>query len=113
MERLIKRTYAVITPESASNGDYAKTGWTDETGESMELDKYDIEDGLTVTQKAIDFLKDKGAIFASSSHFHSGVWYSTEPTIEDYSTDEEWEYSYHLYGFTEAEEETIFNTISR
>ena len=112
MTRLIRTTYAVVTPESASDGDYAETGWIDETGESMELDEYDAEEELTITQKAIDFLRNKGA-YPSSSHFSPGTWYSTEPQIEDYSTNESWEYSYHLCGFTESEEETIFNAISR
>jgi len=106
--RKITTTYAKIDTESSKQGDFSDTGWIDEDGESIELDKWDIEEGLTVIDKALDFLKDQGAISASSSYFHPGIWYSTEFQIEDYSTDEEVEYSFHLEGFTEVEEKEIY-----
>lgn len=120
--RQIFCTYSVVTSESAEQGDSADHGWYDngfkytpenkpETGYSCELDQSDIDDGLEPYDLAIIYLREKGVRHPSSSYFHPGVWYSTESTIEDYSTDESIEYSFHLEGFSEAEQYQIFDQL--
>lgn len=110
-EKKIKIPYATITPESAEAGDYEETGWIDEDGVSMKPDRRDREEGLTAADKAIDFLRDEGAFSPSGAPFYPGVWYSTGFETEDYSTNEEVEKSYHLYGFSEAEQRAIYRAI--
>lgn len=104
-------TYEIVTPESAEQGDAEERGWIDEDGVSMKPDKYDTQDGITAVDKAIKFLKDEGVTEASSSRFDKGTWYTNYEYDEDYSTGATESRSYHLKGFTEAEERAIFNAI--
>lgn len=108
----IRTTFSRVTPESAEQGDTSSTGWIDDEGEDMTPDEFDVEDGVTTVDKAVKFLFDAGAYHASSSHFHVGCWYHTEYTCVDYHTAEEEERSYHLDGFTEAQQREIFNRIA-
>lgn len=108
----ILTTYETVTPESAEHGDVADRGWIDDEGESMAPDSYDRSEGLTAVDKAVRFLKDNGAGEASSSYFHRGIWYSDYGS-EDYRTGENEQRSYHLKGFTAAQEREIFNQMSR
>ena len=110
-EKRIATTYQTVTPESAEQGDYADQGWEDEEGESMLPDEYEIEDGVTAVDKAVRFLLDKGGNEPSSSHFNTGVWYSTPDPDRNYRTGEEKYYSFHLKGFSPEEEAEIFNRI--
>lgn len=113
-------SFSTVTPESAEQGDTAESGWYDsgfrfnamdkpEEGHSCEPDKWDIEDGLNAVDLAVKYLKDKCAWHPSASRFHKNIWYSAESCTEDYSSDESIEYSYHLEGFSEEEQEEIFN----
>lgn len=102
-------TFETITPESAEQGDAADRGWIDEDGVEMTPDEYDREEGITAVDKAVKFLKYEGASEPSSSHFYEGVWYTAYETDTDYSTGETTNKSYHLKGFTKAEQEAIFN----
>jgi hypothetical protein len=99
-------TFSSVTPESAEDGDTSDHGFSDY--DSCEPDKFDIAEGLSAVDKAIEYLTDKGASQASASFFHPGVWYSTEYQTEDYGTGEETEYGYHPKNFTEVEQEEIF-----
>jgi hypothetical protein len=112
-DKVIKTTFQTVTPESAADGDFADQGWEDEEGESMMLDEYDIEDGVTVVDKAVEFMKNKGASEPSSSRFNTGVWYSTVDPDRNYQTGEEKYFSFHLKGFTPEEEEKIFNKMTK
>jgi hypothetical protein len=98
--RLIRSTYEVVTEESAANGDWADRGWIDEQGEEC-LSPSD----------AIRLLKSVGAMYASSSHFHPGVWYYTEAS-QDYHTGEYRTESYHLHGFTPRAERMVWDAIT-
>lgn len=109
-EKRILTTYEVITPESAEAGDAEERGWHDEEGHSCEPDEYDKEDGLSAVDIAVKFLRNKGACHASSSHFHAGVWYSTEGE-QDYRTCAETTYSFHLKGFSAQEEKDIWTKL--
>lgn len=101
MSKLIKTTYEIVTDESAAEGDVAERGWKDEDGEEFES----VDD-------AVEWLRDNGAsrTFASSSSFHVGIWYSTEPEQDmydgSYTT-----YSFHLEGFTAKEEQQIYEKL--
>jgi len=107
----IKISYTQTTPESVEEGDFSETGWIDETGVSMEPDKYDLEEGLTAVDLAVDFLKREGAIHFSSEPFFEGGWYSTEFQTVDYRDGTQEEQSFHLEGFTPEEEEEIYNKL--
>ena len=115
-------TYSTVTTQSAEMGDTSDNGWYDsgfrykpddkpETGFLCDPDEVDSEDGITAVDIAVKYLKDNGVCEASSSHFHTGIWYSAESQREDYSTDESIEYSFHLEGFNETEQELIFSKL--
>lgn len=108
--KYITTSYSKITPdEEYINIKDEENGWVDEEGESMLPDEYDIEEGVTVIDNAYKFLKKNYAIEASSSGvWSSGVWYYTDADT-DFLTGSETTYSFHLNGFTEQEEEAIFN----
>ncbi|MFA5207261.1 MAG: hypothetical protein WC428_01025 [Candidatus Paceibacterota bacterium] len=113
-DKTIATTYQLVTPESAEAGDFSDQGWVNQEGESMLPNKYEIEEGITVVDKAVKFLKDNGGTEPSSSQFHVGVWYSTPDPDRDYKyiqTGEEKYYSYHLKGFTLEEEAEIYKKI--
>lgn len=98
--KLIKTTFAQITPESASVGDFSETGWVDEDGEEFES-----------VDEAIRWLKRQGITEASDSDFRSGIWYSTDFSTIDYEDGTEEQNSFHLEGFTEEEEKKIFKAL--
>ena len=102
-------TYSTIDSESAENGDFADNGFEDY--ESVEPDEFDTDEGITAVDKAVACLRDHGATNPSASRFRPGIWYSTEMATEDYSTDEQTEYSYHPKNFTVEEQKEIFDRI--
>lgn len=103
-------TFSTVDTESAENGDFKSIGWSDY--DSTEPDEFDLSDGLDAVDLAVRYLRDKGAMQPSGSPFYSGVWYSTEFETEDYSTDEQTEYSYHPTNFTEDEQRRIFHGVT-
>lgn len=109
----IRVSFNRTTPESVEQGDFSESGWIDEEGVSMMPDDYDREDGITAVDKAVNFLKNEGVHEMSSSHFHPGVWYSTEWQTIDYSTGAEEERNYHLSGFTPDQEREIWDKMKR
>lgn len=106
-------TYEIWDDESLEAGDTDNKGWIDDEGVSMKPDQYDIEDGKTSIELAIDFLKENGALEASSSHFHPGVWYTNDKYNENFKTGEVEQRSFHLKGFSPEEEQSIFNAITK
>jgi hypothetical protein len=64
----ITETFAVVTEESASIGDFAETGWNDKKGILFDT-----------PEEAAEYLKNEGALERSSSEFHAGIWYSSDP----------------------------------
>jgi hypothetical protein len=99
--RRIGVTYDIVTPESAEDGDVAERGW--------------INEGIPIdgVREAIRMLKYDGPFEPSSSAFHKGVWYTESEGDTDYHTGAVETKSYHLYGFTEAEERVIFNALTK
>jgi len=89
MIKVIK-TYSVVTPESAENGDYSETGFmdgyhkTDERPEPEELSFRELVDELR-----------RYAFASSSKPYGEHTWVSTELST-DYYTGEEEEESLHF-----------------
>ncbi len=115
-QALICTTYDIVTPESASHGDVDSSGWIDETGLAFEPDPYDIAEGVTRADLALEYLREQGYLEPSSSAFHVDVWYTVygynQGTREYYETGAEESRSYHLDGFTEAEQASIYEGIT-
>lgn len=99
MSRRITTSYEIVTPESAADGDSAENGWEDKKGETFD----DVDE-------AISWLRRKGAIHPSNSHFSKGTWYSTDEDM-NVRTGAWTTYAFHLSGFSVEEQRTIFNAI--
>jgi len=100
-EPRITISYDIITPESAEDGDVSERGWENEDGIVME------DEGRGLATATANMLRREGATEASSSTFHSGVWY-TEHGDRDPMTGEQRNRAFHLHGFTEDQERDIF-----
>lgn len=97
--RLIRSTYEVVTEESAQDGEAADSGWLDKEGQEFNS-----------PAQAIRYLKSRSITQASSSRFHSGIWYSTTPEKDTFDGSYTTE-SYHLKGFTERAERMIYDAL--
>ena len=84
---LVLKTYEVVTPESAEEGDFDHCGESDEwTGSAREV---------------VEEIRRGGYVHPSlwpvaAAHMTGREWLSSEPSIEDYSTDETWTYHLHI-----------------
>lgn len=94
--KVIRTTYETWTPRDIEIGDTDDRGWIDEEGEPVGS-----------VEEAVDFLTNKNARDASSSHFHPGIWYTATEEGDNSITN----YSFHLDGFTPEEEEQVFNSL--
>lgn len=113
-DKYITTSYYTITPESAENGDFEDHGWYDEEGESMLPDEFEIEEGITAVDKAVDFLENvRYTTEPSSSEFHDGIYYSSVDPDQNYTTGEDTYYTCHLKGFTTEEEFEIYKKITK
>lgn len=110
MERRIRTTYDITTPESAAEGDYAESGWVDEEGEVIERD--DEADERTIAEIAAAWLLGHGGGLEPSCWptWSPGVWYTSEARQDMYTGNYESE-SFHLVGFTEEEERGIYRLV--
>ena len=75
---LISKTYEIVTPESAENGDFEETGF------EFESERYTFKE-------LIDLAKSTGCIYSEGA-----TWLYSYPEIEDYSTGEEKSYALHF-----------------
>lgn len=127
MRRIIK-TYTIVSPESAAIGGIVDCGFAEEGGwkystqnrtaqyiaeAALRLipvwsEDLELEEGETIASVVAEFLQECGAVHPSGTSWYPDLWYSTEPTVEDYRTAEYTEYSYHLDGFTDVEGQAIF-----
>lgn len=109
-EHRIVTTFSRVTPlDDGSDYPYEEEhGWIDEEGRTIDADSTG-----SYVEDAVRFLRDEGAIHASSTQFHKGIWYSTEYSTTDYGTGEEEERSFHLKGFTEEEEREVYDALKR
>lgn len=116
--RRIRQTFSTVTPESAEQGDFAETGWIDEEGAEIAPDEFDIEehDGResdAVVALAVKHITQYGCVEPSNSpSYCRGTWYTTADSEKDYTTGEETQYSFHLDGFTEGEEQAIYRALT-
>lgn len=94
----ITETYAVVTQESASFGDFAETGWIDKKGVSFDT-----------PEEAAVYLKNEGALERSSSEFHAGIWYSSDPVQDIYDGSYETR-SFHLEG-SEDQQRRVYSIL--
>lgn len=95
-QRLIRTSFDIVTEESAAEGDAAEHGWLDEEGT-----EFTVEEAI----EKLEFCEP------SASQFHPGVWYTQKEGDTDYQTGEVTTESYHLVGFTEAEQREIFEAV--
>lgn len=112
MSRLITKSYQVVTPESAEIGDYDETGWEDEDGRPIEPDEFDVDEHgefEAIVRDAVSYIQESGNVEASSTRFHTGIWYTTIDAENEDGTSTT--YSFHLNGFLPEEEEAIFNRL--
>jgi len=106
--------YTVCFGESGDCNDYTEDyGWENEDGIDCQPDEYDAEDGITAVEKAVEAITGNDCVYPSSSAFHPGVWYTSADGVTDYATGENTQYSYHLEGFSEEEQRTVFEKINR
>lgn len=111
-EKYILVTYAVVTLDSAEEGDFAECGWEDTDGYGCDPD--DIDTDFTAVDNAVDYLQGEGVAEASSYPYSAGCWYIGQ-VIEDrayFEHGEEKRLSYHLEGFTEEEEREIYRRVT-
>lgn len=110
-ERRITSTYEIVTPSEEDDGESEyEQGWEDEDGANMEPDEYDVAEGITAVDKAIEFLDGKGVTETSSSPWCVGDWYSTEGS-QNYRTGETTSYSFFLEGFSPEEEWAVYRGV--
>jgi len=78
----------------------------------MEVDEFDSDEGLSSVDKAVDFLKERGATNPSQYPTYTGgsLWFSDDGE-EDYSTGATKTLSYHPKGFSEEELREIFQRV--
>lgn len=112
----IRIAYDIVTPESSQYGDVDSRGWIDEIGEACEPDAYDIAEGLTRVDLAVELLTNRGSLEPSASQYHSGIWYSeygaNQGTRDYYEKGEEETRTYHLTGFSEREQSAIYERVT-
>lgn len=109
-EKKVVVYYQVITPESAEHGDFAETGLEVEI--SVEPDRFEKADGESAVDLALKALTERVyATEPSSSHFHSGLWYSTVDPERDFQSGAETYFTAHLEGFSESEEAEVYKRL--
>ena len=91
--------YTTVTPESAENGDFEDTGFTDSGRNRLSTpEEFINSDDMGSLYDAISLGIDLGI------NTWVGNWFETSGySIEDYQTGEEISYSMHLEGFSPGE----------
>lgn len=117
MARIIRKTYQIVTSESAANGDYAETGWEDEVGAAIEPDEYDLDEAegdevAAVVRLVVKYI-GHGVEASDYPNCQPGhTWYTDSNPDRDYETGADTTYSYHLDGFTTDEELAIYAALT-
>lgn len=113
--RKITVTYAIVTPESAEQGDFDDTGFTGEVWE-IEPTEDEINDACGSMLCAVaDLVANKlpGVEASNYPDWRRGTWYTDADGDIDYLTGAETRKSYHLDGFTDDEEREIYLRVAR
>jgi hypothetical protein len=110
--RRIKISYDVVTPESAETGDFAEIGWEDEEGVCVDPDELDLEEHgselYAVVALAVSVISDGVEASDYPTCCPGHTWYTEIDGETDYSDGSVKRFSYHLDGFSEAEELEIY-----
>ena len=95
--------------------EYPDAEYDEERRETIELDEYDREDGVTIVGKMADVLEEWGATEWSVSPGPVGAndWATSEAQIEDYTTGDYVRYSVHFYGLDGYEIEQARQEVGR
>ena len=111
-EHSIAVTFEIYEVAEDGEGEERERGWLHPPEDPIwvEPDEYDVGEGRTAVDEAVDYLRGEGATQASSSHFHGGVWYIHEGGMNVQGQVEN--NSYHLKGFTNEEELLVFQRIT-
>jgi hypothetical protein len=104
-------TFDLVTEASVDDDDTADGGFAG--SESCEPDEFDLADGMSAVDKAMEYLTRQHCVEPSSSHFHVGVWYLDADGEQDYRTGDETRHNYHPTNFNEQEQREIFNAVKR
>ena len=102
---IVEEYFEIITPESAKEGDVAERGFV--AAQEFELDKYDIESGLTIPDLIVTFLKNEGANEFSSSVFDTNGWYIHYGSQDMYDGSYE-NNSFHLGNIDDEEKKQVY-----
>lgn len=81
---IISRTFEETTPESAENGEFSETGFTDERQE-------------VTFSKLVRLMKSHNQASQSPNNGGTNVWYSTGFYVDDYATGTEINESVHYH----------------
>lgn len=112
MARKIRKSFEVVTPESAEQGDAAERGWEDEEGTAIDPDADDVEEygDESVAAVALAVRHIGHCVEASDAPTcHPGhTWYTSADADVDYRTGAETRYSWFLDGFSDAEQLAVY-----
>ncbi|MGB4196910.1 MAG: hypothetical protein WBJ51_06400 [Methanoculleus sp.] len=115
MRRGFRVTYEIISHESAEQGDVEERGFLEEDGIDISLDEFDIEEGISIVDKAVEFLRDNtgsdGIEPSSTGKMGEEDWWTSYKHNEDFRTGTVENRSYHPYGFTVEEINQINNRL--
>jgi hypothetical protein len=93
--------YTTVTPESAENGDFEDTGFTDSGRNRLTSPVEFISDDMGSLYDAIRLGIDLGILVGTNPWV--GNCFESESSIIDYSIGEEISYSMHIKGFSPGE----------
>ncbi len=96
-------------PEKPTRGIVRYDMVLDDDGEPVDSYKHSLVE-IDSADEAAEYLESAGAVHASTSFFHSGMWYlSDHETTRDGYEESTW----HLKGFTAEEEAEVYKQFTR
>lgn len=114
--RRIRISYDVVTAESAECGDFSETGWEDEEGVCIDPDDSDVEEHgnelAAVVALAVETIGNGVEASDYPRCCPGHTWYTEIDGEEDYSDGSVKRRSFHLDGFSEEEEKSIYAALA-
>lgn len=114
--RLIRKSYEIVSPESAADGDIVETGWIDRKGYPIEPDEDDIEEYgnelaaiVALTKKYISYTVEASDY---PKYYPSHTWYTSADADIDYRTGNHTRYSWFLDGFSDDEQRAVYRELT-
>ena len=105
IDQRIRITFERVTPGEEGDEPEVESGWEDEEGVLM--DGAETEEELV--ELTVKYLRQAGALEASSSEFHKGIWYTQTEGDMNYQTGAVTTNAYHLYGYTAEQEKAVYD----